>query len=292
MRDPIAPKVARWPFFLGDALLLGLASIINFQTRSPMGKWEIFAYVLCVALGAGFGILPFLLEYRAAVKVAEAEALDSVVAQIQSLERIGAQIRNATTQWQTIQEQADKTTLAAREITEHISAEAKGFTEFMQRMNDNEKAALRLESEKFRRVEAEWLQVLVRMLDHVYALYQAAVRSGQEGLINQLGNFQNACRDAAHRVGLTPFTAIHAETFNEQRHQVLDGTTKPTTGAVVDETIATGYTFQGKLLRPALVRLREVNATDGLQPDSKGAGAIPKSDVERSNLPPESARQD
>lgn len=292
MRDSIAPKVAKWPFFLGDALLLGLAGIINFQTRSPMGKMEVFTYVLCVGLGAGFGILPFLLEYHSAARLAQAGALASVVAQIQNLERIGTQISNATAQWQTVQEQADETSLAAKEIAERISAEARGFTETMQRMNDNEKAALRLEAEKFRRIEAEWLQVLVRILDHVYALYQASVRSGQEGLINQLGNFQNACRDAARRVGLTPFAAAHAETFDERRHQVPDGATQPAAGAVVDETIATGYTFQGKLIRPALVRLREVNATHGAQSDSKSSDAAGGSDDEQSNLPLESAKPD
>ena len=286
MRDSIAPKVARWPFFLGDALLLSLAGFINFQTKSPMGKWEIFAYVLCVALGAGFSILPFLLEYRAAAKLAEADALASVVAQIQNLERIGAQISNATAQWQTVQEQADKTSLAAKEIAERISAEARGFTEFMQRMNDNEKAALRLEAEKFRRIEAEWLQVLVRMLDHIYALHQAALRSRQPSLIDQLGQFQNVCRDTARRVGLSPFVAAPAEAFDGERHQLLDADAKPEPGATVEETLATGYTFQGKLLRPAVVRLRNANGSSCSHADD----AAPEDGSEQNPMPTASPR--
>ena len=58
---------------------------------------------------------------------------------------------------------------------------------------------VRLEVEKLRRAEGEWLQVLVRVLDHVYALHLGALRSGQPNLIEQLSNFQNACRDAARR---------------------------------------------------------------------------------------------
>ena len=92
----------------------------------------------------------------------------------------------------------------------------------MQRANDSERATLRLEVEKLRRAEADWLQVLVRMLDHVYALHQGALRSGQPMLIEQVGNFQNACRDAARRVGLTPFTANEAEPFDAQRHQLIE----------------------------------------------------------------------
>jgi len=292
MRDSIAPKVAKWPFFLGDALSLGLAVVVNLQSRSPTGKWEVLTCIVCVTLGAGFGVLPFLLEYRTAAKRAEADGLASVVAQIQNLERLGAQISDATSRWQTVQEQADNTVLTAREVAGRISAEAREFTEFMQRMNDSEKAALRLEAEKLRRVEAEWLQVLIRVLDHVYALYRAAVRSGQEGLVTQLGNFQNACRDAAHRVGLTPFAAVQAETFNEQRHQTVDREGKPPAGATIDETIATGYTFQGKLLRPALVRLREANASDGRTPAFHPAEHAAESNVEQNSLPLEPTVRD
>ncbi len=133
----------------------------------------------------------------------------------------------------------------------------KAFTEFMQRANDSERATLRLEVEKLRRAEADWLQVLVRMLDHVYALHQGALRSGQPNLIEQLGSFQNACRDAARRVGLTPFAPNEAEPFDAQRHQLVEDGAQPPPDAVVAETIAAGYTFQGRPLRPALVRLRE-----------------------------------
>jgi molecular chaperone GrpE (heat shock protein) len=74
-------------------------------------------------------------------------------------------------------------------------------------------------------------------------------------LIEQLGNFQNACREAARRVGLTPFVASPAEPFDKQRHQLVDGNAVPQDGGKVAETVAAGYTFQGRLLRPAIVQL-------------------------------------
>ncbi|HEV2319814.1 MAG TPA: nucleotide exchange factor GrpE, partial [Verrucomicrobiae bacterium] len=46
------------------------------------------------------------------------------------------------------------------------------------------------------------------------------------------------------------------ESFDAERHKPVD-TKNPAEGAVVAETLAAGYTFQGKLLRPALVRVRE-----------------------------------
>jgi molecular chaperone GrpE (heat shock protein) len=255
MRDQMEFKLHKTPFFIGDLMLLGAAFFIYFQSKLPMGAWQIFFIVLCVAGGAVLGIMPFLLEYRLALKLAEANALADVVPQIQNVQGVAQQISSATGQWQTVQEQADKTAGLAKQISERMSAELKGFTEFMQRSNDSEKANLRLEVEKLRRMETDWLQVSVRMLDHVYALHQGALRSGQPRLIEQLGNFQTACRDAARRVGLIPYAAIAAEPFDGQKHQLADVEAKAPAGAVVAETVASGYTFQGRLIRPALVRL-------------------------------------
>jgi molecular chaperone GrpE (heat shock protein) len=264
MHDSTAPRLAKWPFFLGNILLLAVAWFTYHQSKLPMNPWEVLACVVCVAVGAVFSIWPFVLEYRSAEKLVEMGALTSVVSQVQNLEQLGAQISGATAQWQTVQESADKTARQAKEIAQDMANETKSFKEFLQHANDSEKAALRLEADKFRRMEAEWLQVLVRILDHVHALNRAAAHSRQPTVIEQLARFQNACHDVARRVGLTPFVAAVEEKFDTQRHQVADGQTEPVDGAAVDETLANGYTFQGKLLRPALVRLRNGNGQEEL----------------------------
>jgi molecular chaperone GrpE (heat shock protein) len=259
MQDLKVPKLSKFPFFVGDALLLGLAVFIVKQSQPSLGSWQAIACVLSVAIGAGLAILPYVLEYRSISKAAEAAALTSVTVAAQNLESVAAQIGAATGQWQTVNEKAGETATAARQIAERMSTEVKGFAEFMQRANDSEKSNLRLETEKLRRAEAEWLQVVVRMLDHVFALHQAAVVSGKTNLIDQMTQFQSACRDVARRVGLTPFIATEAEAFDSQRHQPLDGKV-PAHAAKVAETMATGYTFQGRLLRPAVVRIAENGA--------------------------------
>jgi geranylgeranyl pyrophosphate synthase len=70
----------------------------------------------------------------------------------------------------------------------------------------------------------------------------------------QLNGFQNSCRDVARRVGLAPFVPATGEPFNAKIHQLTDGAAPPE-GSRVGEILATGYTYQGKLLRPALVTL-------------------------------------
>jgi molecular chaperone GrpE (heat shock protein) len=238
-----------------------------------MGTWQIFFVVLCVAGGACLGIMPFLLEYRLAQKLADARTLTSVLAQIKNVEQLTGQIGSATGKWQTVQDQADKTALLAKGISERMGAEVKAFTEFLDKANASERATLRLEVEKLHRAENDWLQVLVRIMDHVYALHAGAVRSGQPRVMEQVGHFQSACRDAVRRLGIVPYVAEPLETFDEKRHQLVEVNAKAPPGALVEETIATGYLFQGRQLRPALVRLKAngaaANGTDGKQVDDQ-----------------------
>ncbi len=268
MLDRTTPRVTKWPFFGGDVLLLGAALFVYAQGKLPLGAPELSLAVGCIALAAVLGVLPFILEYRAIVRIADTAALSSVVAQVQQIEKVAEQISGATARWQNAQDAAEKTVNAAKAIGERMAAEVKAFTEFMQRVTEGERNTMRLEVDKLRRGEQEWLQVLVRMLDHVHALHAGAVRSGQPNLIEQLSLFQNACREAARRVGLVPVTAALADSFDPERHQVLEGDGKPAEGARIAEMVATGYTFQGKILRPVLVRLKSGEASSAVAPDS------------------------
>ncbi len=285
MNDSKHWTVPKWPFLLGDALLLAAAYFLIQQAPHPIGRWEIVTAAACCALGAVLGAMPFILDYRAIVKVIEASALGSIAEKIQNLEKLAAQINTATNEWTTAQTQAEKTAAGAKEISDKMAAEVREFSEFMQKMSDSEKAALRLEIEKFRRGEGEWLQVLVRILDHVFALHAAAARSGQPKLAEQIANFQNACRDAARRIGLVPFNAEPDEPFNVERHQAVGTEEKPSAGAVVAETVGVGFTFQGRLLRPALVRLREENPSAESVPVASTPAKPPEDENQEEQLP-------
>ena len=143
----------------------------------------------------------------------------------------------------------------------------------MIKMNDSEKATLRLEVEKLHRAEGEWLQILVRVLDHVFALHTGAVRTGDQRFIEPITNFQHACQETVRRLGLVPFIAEPGKPFDAERHQAAGQPEKIPDGAVVDETVGAGYTFQGKLLRPAIVRLQTAPAPE---PEKETAATVPE----------------
>jgi molecular chaperone GrpE (heat shock protein) len=273
------PRVPKWPFFLGDAIMLGLAFFIYWQGAAPLPLAEILAGSLCVLLGALLAVTPFVMEYRALLKTIEVSALGGAMEKIQNLETLSAHIGSATSHWELAHEAAEKTSTSARQISEQMAIELKDFKEFLQQANENEKATLRLEVEKLRRGETEWVQTLIRVMDHIYALHVAAERSGQPQLSGQIGNFQNACRETARKVGLVPFVAGPAEKFDAKRHQTAGGN-QPAEGTPITETLATGYTYQGRQLRSALVKV--AGSSREVQPPTRGSSA------DQSSLPLES----
>jgi molecular chaperone GrpE (heat shock protein) len=268
MRDSTAPKPAKLPFFVADLVLLGAAYFVYMQSEKPLNPMALGLMVACVAVAALFGVFPFVLEFRALLKWAESESLQSVVGQINQLETVATQITGATARWQGVQEAATTTAVNARNIAETMAAEVKGFTKFMEKAQDSERATLQLEVQKLRRAEAEWLQVLIHILDHTYALQKAATRSTNRAAADQVSAFQNACRDVVRRVGLSPFIPAALEPFNSERHQILEPNSAIPEDAVVADTIATGYTYQGRIVRPALVQLQTSGASPTALPDT------------------------
>ena len=255
MREHSAPRLTKWPFLVADVVLLAIAAGIVSQAAKPLSVGPLIAIVICAAIGAWACVTPFLKQHEADMKFAEADKLAGTVEQLNNLRGFTNQISFATAQWQVVQENSSKTVNAAKEVADRIAADAQAFTEFMLKANDAEKAHLRLQIEKLRRGEAEWVQLVVHMLDHVFALQQAGVRSGQPGVVKQLTNFQSSCRELVRRVGLNPVDAKIGDPYDEKAHTLPEGHPPAAKGATIAQVLATGYKLQGQTVRNALVVL-------------------------------------
>ncbi|HUS34565.1 MAG TPA: nucleotide exchange factor GrpE [Verrucomicrobiae bacterium] len=254
-RSPTLPK---WPFILADVLLLAVSAWMLLKvlpTRTSGAYVVAGCAVVAWIVGAFICVWPWLVEFKAQSQQMQNDNLTDALKQIERLEEIGGRVQSATASWQSAQDSALRVTQAAKEVEERVKAQSKEFMDFAERISNDEKQHLRLELEKLRRTESEWLQVAARMLDHTFALTAAAARSGQPNLVTQMTNFQNACRDAARRVGLIPFHPAVGEAFDERTQQLEEPDAKGEEGAVVSDILATGFTFQGQLLRKALVRV-------------------------------------
>lgn len=245
------------PFFLGDALLLGLASwMIIDHGGLPEGN-RLILVVTCVLVGILFSLLPFLADQRASLKREEWSGMANIGEQLQALPDLQRQIQLATSQWQSIQEQGKATVAEADKVAQSMTQESARFLEVMQSIDVAEKEHLRVELEKCKRGERDWLQANVRVLDHVFALHRAAVQSGQSKLIEQITHFQHAVLDVMKRLGVGLHEAQAKASFDEGLHQVLNQNPTEFKQPVVGETLAPGITFQGREVRLPLVKLVE-----------------------------------
>ncbi len=243
-----------WPFVILDLLFLGMAVVIYRNAHRPFESIDAGLVITCV-VGAAFCIaLPFLRRNADENAMAQAELVANAVAEIKKIETVAQQINSATTQWQGVQEQATKTVDSAREVADSMASEAKSFVEFLKKANESEKSHLRVEVDKLRRSEGQWIEVMVRLMDNVHALNVAALQSGKASLIGQIGQFYNACCDTARRVGLVPVVVEPGAAYDDQAQVLFEGE-KATAGAKVGVTVACGYSFQGQVIRKPMVTL-------------------------------------
>lgn len=76
-------RISKWPFYLGDVLLVATALAIGILGEWNLSVGEILACVLSVALGAGLFVLPYLYEYTMSHK----ESAEDVEAKFRVLSR-------------------------------------------------------------------------------------------------------------------------------------------------------------------------------------------------------------
>ncbi len=254
MSEGKTPQLNRLPFWFADATLLLTAAFLALSSRQSVGAWEMLAIVACVGLGGWLAVLPVLREYDAMVEAAETGQLAATMDKLRDLDVLADRIAAATGQWQSVQDRATQAAETSRGVVDRLAREAETFASAVSRTADGEKQTLKLEVDKLRRAEGEWLQAVGRVMDHVFALHLAALKSAQPGVSEQIDRFHAACRDALRRVGFIPIVAAPDELFDPRKHQVADGP-RPADGARIDETVAAGYLYQGQILRPVIVRV-------------------------------------
>ena len=276
MSEPKVPQMKKWPFIVADVVAFIGCYLIYDKASGPWGNGEMAAFIVCGSLGMFFLCFPFYQEYRLDARFAEADQLARVTEFMTQLGKVKNGVTIATAHLETAQDYAEKTIEASKEIAERMTDEAKAFADFMAKANDTEKAHLELEVEKLKRGESEWIKTLMTTLDETFRLCDAASRSGNTLVVETLTKFQSVCRAAAGRVGLVAFEPEFGEPFDSEKHVVADSEAVAPEGARVGGTVAPGYTYMRRTLRPAAVELQ-----------GGGIGAVPEPEDETAELEPE-----
>jgi molecular chaperone GrpE (heat shock protein) len=282
--DSSNPKLPLLPFLLADLLCVAGAFAVYQLSQRPLLPWQACLLVAFVGAATWCMLYPFIRRDSSAQAMARVKAMSECVAQINRLDAVAAQIAAATSQWQTVQEYAVRIADATKEVSTAMNEETRQFSETLQKANDAEKNHLRVEADKLRRLEVEWLQVTTRILDHIHALHTAALRSKMPTLISQIGQFQEACRDTARRVGLVTIECRPGDAYDAALQELPESESAVPAKAVVQHTLVPGISYQGRLMRKALVTVCEAPAADSQapaepQPESQpqpGASQMPE----------------
>lgn len=251
-------SLTKWPFVVANVMLVGLDLWMLKQLLPPHDNWDRVLAGLCLLVGAWAAWLhcrAWLVEYETRTRLQENEELKGAVEQISQLAEVGKLVTEATSRWQAAHEASAASVQAAREVSERMGREVVEFQQFLQQSQQTQIDHLNLEIDKLRRSERDWLQSIALILDHTHALHQAALRSNQPQVGAQLSTFQAACHDALRRVGVGVYLPDIGLSFDERSLALLDGSPQPEAGFVIQGVAAPGISFQGQLLRKALVVL-------------------------------------
>ena len=97
MKDTPSISLPKWPFYLGDILLVANAFILLFRTDGELSTGAVVGCVASIFLGAVFFVLPYYIEYKDKVKEASksnnkevkdlTEQFESLLSRVTSLQQ-------------------------------------------------------------------------------------------------------------------------------------------------------------------------------------------------------------
>ncbi len=151
-RQASPPPVKRWPFLLGDALLLAVAfGAVAAGGQSPLETGTIIVVAACALLGVGLFVTPFLLEYDARVRLAEASVRDQLDHQAKRLTQVAEQLSHAISRSQSTEEQAGQVLGTLEELSEKLASQSDDLAQSLARASDREVNELKAEVERLAR---------------------------------------------------------------------------------------------------------------------------------------------
>jgi hypothetical protein len=115
------PTVVKWPFFAGDGLCIATMAAILVLADRPLSGGITAAVVVCLLVGVVLAIIPYLIEYEARLRVAEASAHGSIDVQIRKAAAFAEQLNHSVSRSQATAEQIEKVLASNEESMEKLA---------------------------------------------------------------------------------------------------------------------------------------------------------------------------
>lgn len=155
---PASKPIPKWPFFVGDGLFLVATIAILSMAERPLSGSVAAAAVVCLVLGIGLAIAPFLIEHENRLHSAEHSGEGLGVAQIRKIAGMADQLNHTVSRSQSSSEQIEKALAGAEESNDRLAALIENLTPDPAGTSDQDKALARIQE------ALTTLQSAVRML--------------------------------------------------------------------------------------------------------------------------------
>ena len=157
--DP-APRVSKTVFLLIDAGLLVTAFSISYLVKDPFAPLPFVLSVLCIALAAVVGLMPYLIDYAAdSAEYVQAERA-KIADHVQRLNAASESLARAAAQIKAVEEAVHKSAHAAENLPYRMQEKLAEFNQQLAQTEDEEKERLTEELTQLRQSESERLQTI------------------------------------------------------------------------------------------------------------------------------------
>jgi len=189
------PRPPKWPFFLGDAALLAVASAVGYFQPAPLSNIALSIVFGCVALGAVLAGVPFLTDFIASQREAEAQLLANLAAENHKLAHSAEILVGTTGQLKSAHEAATRAVHTAEALPYRMQEKLGEFTAQLQESEDEEKAAMAKELEALRETEGERLSAMadkIRTATKDFLTLEKETRPALEAAVKQSREIEKA----------------------------------------------------------------------------------------------------
>lgn len=155
-----SPRSPKWPFLLGDLALLLTAFAIGYFSDGPLSAAELALIFGCVALGAVLAAVPFLLDFVASQRDAEADLLARLDQQTKKLVQSTELLANAATALKSVHDATQRALHATEALPYKLQEKIGEIAAQLQQTEDEQREALERELGELREAQSKNLAAL------------------------------------------------------------------------------------------------------------------------------------
>ncbi len=262
MNPTLPPRPPKWPYFLGDALLLAVACFVAATAETPLSAPALSVVFGCVALGSVLAALPYLLDFLATQREAELEFQQKLEVQNQRLLHAVETLASTSGQLKSAHEAATRAVHAADTLPYRLQEKIAEFTAQLQERDDEDKAAMAKELETLRDAEGQRLAALVSTIQSATKDFAAVEQEARAALAEARREAAEAAPAIAAALGAATTRAEAA--INQSATHTQNAIAATETRA--RETLASAEAIADRILeRTAALRAAEQDLSATLQ---------------------------